>query len=65
MRTNEDIRKQAEVEAIQDVMRRKRLHWYGHMCRRGEQEGIRKTFELDVGGQKETGKTKPPLEGHS
>jgi len=56
--TNKAIREKADVIAIQDLMRRKRLGWYGHVCRRGEQEDIRKTFELNVGGQRGRGRPK-------
>ena len=45
-------------------MRRKRLHWYVHVCWREKQEDIRKTFELDVSGQRRRGRLKHTLEGH-
>ena len=39
-RRNVEILKEAKVEAIAQVMRRRRLEWFGHVKRRGETENI-------------------------
>ena len=48
--TNEEIRSQAKVRELSIQMRVKRLRWYGHMCRRDEDEDIRHVMEMNVTG---------------
>ena len=44
-RRNEDILQEAKVVPIKDLMRRKRMQWFGHVQRRDSQEDIRKVCE--------------------
>ena len=55
---NEEIRKQAGVEAISVVMRKRRLQWYGHVCRREEREDIKRVCNIRVGGKRGKGRPK-------
>ncbi|CAM4675865.1 unnamed protein product [Leuciscus chuanchicus] len=56
--TNEEIRKQAQVMPIQDLMRKRRLQWFGQVCRRDEEADIRRAVEMQVGGKRKRGRPK-------
>jgi hypothetical protein len=55
---NEEIRKEANVIPIEELMRQKRLEWFGHVCRRKQEEDIKKVFELKVAGKRSRGRPK-------
>ena len=57
-RTNESIREEANVMNILDMMKRRRLQWFGHVCRREREEDIRKVYELRVEGRRSRGRPK-------
>jgi len=57
-RRNVDIRKEARVVGIADMMRRKRLAWYGHVCRREEDSDVRRTSEMTIAARRKRGKPK-------
>ena len=40
------------------VMRKRRLQWYGHVCRREEREGIKRVCNIRVGGKRGKGRPK-------
>ena len=56
--TNEEIRSQASVRELSIQMRVKRLRWYGHVCRRDEDEDIRRVMEMKVTGRRKRGRPK-------
>ena len=47
-RRNEDISAEAKIMPIKDVMRTRRLEWYGNVCRRVSEEDIRRVDEMRV-----------------
>jgi hypothetical protein len=57
-RRNEEIREQAGVEAISTLMRRRRLQWYGHVCRREDQDDIKRVTNIKVDGARTRGRPK-------
>ncbi len=56
--TNEEIRSEAGVSELSIKMRVKRLQWYGYMCRRDEDEDIRRVMEMGVSGKRRRGRPK-------
>ena len=44
------MRNLAEVETVGVLMRKKRLQWYGHVCRRDEEDDIRRISNISVEG---------------
>ena len=56
--TNEEIRKLANVLPIQDMMRKRRLEWFGHVCRRNDDEDVKKVVDVNVGGKRKRGRPK-------
>ena len=57
-RRNEEILKEAKVEPITTVMRRKRLEWFGHVKRRDETENIRAVVDMKMEGKRPRGRPK-------
>jgi hypothetical protein len=55
-RRNEDIRKLAGVEPISVLMRKRRLQWYGHVCRRKDEEDIKRVNNIGVDGKRGRGR---------
>ena len=55
---NEDILKEAKVELIPIVMRRRRLEWFRHVKRRYKTENIRAVAELKMEGKRPRGRPK-------
>ena len=53
--TNEEIRSEAKVKELSTQMRVKRLQWYGHVCRRDEDEDICRVMEMEVSGKRRRG----------
>ena len=40
-----ELRKHMKVESIVDVLRRRRLKWYGHLLQKGDENKIKKTIK--------------------
>ena len=57
-RRNEEILEEAGVMPIKDLMRKKRMQWYGHVCRREPEEDIRMVYNLRVEGKRSRGRPK-------
>ena len=57
-RRNEDITEEAKIMPIKDVMRKKRLQWFGHVCRREEDEDIKRVSEMVMEGNRGRGRPK-------
>ena len=53
---NIEIRRQAGVKEISTYMRKRRLQWHGHVCRREEEEDIRQVTNLVVGSKRRRGR---------
>jgi hypothetical protein len=56
--TNEEVRRMSSIEAIDVSMRRRRLQWYGHVCRRDKEEDIRMVAEMRIRGKRKRGRPK-------
>ena len=54
-KTKESIRQEANVMSALDLMRRRRLQWFGHVCRREEDDDIRRVHEMQVEGRRNRG----------
>lgn len=57
-RRNVEIRELAGVEAISVLMRKRRLQWYGHVCRRKDGEDIQRVTHIRVDGKRSRGRPK-------
>ena len=55
-RRNEEILKEARVEMIAMVMRRRRLGWFGHVIKRDETENIRAIVKMKMEGKRPRGR---------
>ena len=55
---NEDITSEAKIMPIRDVMRKRRLEWFGHVSRRERDEDIRRVYEMRVEGSRGRGRPK-------
>ena len=53
---NTEIRRQAGVKEMSSYMRKRRLQWHGHVCRRDEDEDIRQVTNIQVGGRRKRGR---------
>ena len=53
---NTDIRRQAGVKEMSSFMRKRRLQWHGHVCRRDEDEDIYQVTSIQVGGRRKRGR---------
>lgn len=62
-RKNEDIRKAFGLEPISDVIRRSRLRWFGHVCRREPEHLTRACQAVDIEGHVPRGR--PRLTWHA
>ena len=50
------IASRAEVDDLEEHLRRKRLRWFGHIVRRDKEVEIKKVFELKIEGQRKRGR---------
>jgi hypothetical protein len=57
-RRNEEIRGEAGVVPINVLMRKRRLQWYGHVCRREGKEDIKRVSNIRVEGKRRRGRPK-------
>ena len=58
---NEEITAEAGVMPIKDLMRRKRMQWYGHGRQRESEDYIRRVSEMTVEGVRPRGRPKQRL----
>ena len=49
---NEEITSEAKIMPIRDVMRKRRLEWFGHVSRHERDEDIRRVYEMRVKGSR-------------
>jgi len=58
-KTNESIRQEAKLMNVLELIRRRRLQWFGHnICRREKEDDIRRVHELKVAGKRNRGRPK-------
>ena len=55
-RTNEELRRLVGVESITTLIRSGRLRWYGHVMRKGDEDGLKKCMEYRVEGRRLVGR---------
>ena len=53
---NEEVRRMLDVEPIVNIVRRKRLQWFGHVVRMNDEDGVKKAFKLKVEGKRDRGR---------
>jgi len=56
-KTNTSIRQEAKVINVLELMRR-RLQWFGHICRRKKEDSIRRLHELKIAEKRNRGRPK-------
>lgn len=59
---SEDLRKKMGLEGIVNVLRRRRLRWYGHVMRRDEDDWTKRAFHLKVDGRRPVGRPRKTWE---
>ena len=57
-RRNETLTAEAGIVPVKDLMRKRRMQWFGHVCRREADEDIRMVCEMTVGGNRSRGRPK-------
>jgi len=57
-KTKASIRQEAKVINVLELMGRRRLQWFGHICRREKEDDIRRVHELKVAGKRNRGRPK-------
>ena len=57
-RRNEEITSEAKIMLIRNVMRKRRLEWFGHVSRRERDEDIRRVYEMRLEGSRGRGRPK-------
>ena len=55
-RRSADLRQKLGLEKIEEVLRRSRLRWFGHVLRRSEGDWLQKVRELEVEGRRSAGR---------
>ena len=53
---NEDIRKEADLKPVENVLENKRLNWFGHCLRRERNHICAKSRRLEVSGRRSRGR---------
>ena len=55
---SEEVRRRCGVEDVMELLRRRRLRWYGHVRRREEDHVLRRASEMEVDGARPRGRPK-------
>ena len=55
-RQSEDIRKMCGICSIREKAREARLRYYGHICRRDEDEPVKRAMMMPVRGRRSVGR---------
>ena len=55
---NEEIRQKVNIMPILNLMRKRLLEWFGHVCRRENEDDIQKIYELKMEGNRKRGRPK-------
>ena len=54
--SSEEVARRCGVEVLENVLRRRRLRWFGHVKRRDEEDPLRRVGELVVEGRRPPGR---------
>ena len=57
-RRNEEIRSEAKIMSIRDIMWEIRLEWFGHVCHCERDQDIRREYEMRTEGSRGSGQQK-------
>ena len=55
---SEEVAERCGVETLDVLLRRRRLRWFGHVKRRGQEEPLGRILELEVDGRRPRGRPK-------
>ena len=55
-KTNAKLRKSLGINDIDEVMRRSRLRWMGHVLRKDKDDWVRRSMEMAIEGKRGAGK---------
>ena len=55
-KTNAEVRAMLDIVPIEEVMRRRRLRWYGHVERMNDEEWVKRVRDLKVEGKRPRGR---------
>ena len=53
---NDDLRRRMGIESIADIIRSRRLRWFGHVMRREENDWLRRVMQHEVEGKRPKGR---------
>jgi len=59
---SKELRERLGIDDITLVLQQNRLHWYGHVLRKDDDDWVKKCMEYEVEGPKTKRKTKEDLE---
>ena len=54
--TNMELREKLGIESVSDVLRRRRLRWFGHVLRKEDEDWVKKCMDLEVDGNRRRGR---------
>ena len=57
-KTNAELRKSLGIKDIDEVMRRSRLRWMGHVLRKDKDDWVRRSMEMVIEGKRGVGRPK-------
>ena len=60
--SNKDVSRRLGIKSVKDVIRMKRLGWFGHVERRDETECIKKVVDMKIEGKRPAGRPKKTWE---
>jgi len=55
---SKELRKRLGVDDIALILQQNRLHWYGHVLRKDDDDWVKKCMEYEVGGSRPRGRPK-------
>ena len=53
---SEEVARRCAVDAVETVMRERRLRWFGHVRRKEEENPVRRVMDLEVEGRRPPGR---------
>lgn len=54
--TNLELREKMGIDSVTEVLRRRRLRWWGHVLRKDDEEWVKKCMDLEVDGTRGRGR---------
>jgi len=55
-RKNSEVRAMMDIVPVEEVMRMRRLRWYGHVERKNDEDGVKRAMDLEVEGKRPRGR---------